>query len=112
MLIYLAKIAGAPYLLTRGPDAAGVPTSPIVVTVGTPAHLTASINYAWTSNSYSQAVAAVEYYVDTPPSAGGTATALTATDGTFNSATEAVQADVPTGAYRWAATFCLCVGAG
>jgi hypothetical protein len=97
MLIYLTKIAATPYLLTRGPDTKNVAATPMTVSVGTPAQLAATINYAWTSNGYSQNVAAAEYYVDTPPWAGGTATAMTATDGAFNATTENVQASVPTG---------------
>lgn len=98
MLLHLAKIARAPYLLTRGPDANTVAASPVTVTQGSPIHLTATINYAWTNNAYSQNVSAAEYYVDTPPWAGGTPAAMTAVDGNFNSATENVQADVPTDA--------------
>jgi hypothetical protein len=97
MLIYLTKIAATPYLLTRGPDTKNVAATPMTVSVGTPAQLAATINYAWTSNGYSQNVAAAEYYMDTPSWAGGTATAMTATDGAFNATTENVQASVPTG---------------
>ena len=77
MLIYLAKIARTPYLTTRGPDANSVAASP-PASPGHPVHLTATINYAWTGNAYTQNVAAAEYYVDTPPWAGGTAIAMTA----------------------------------
>jgi hypothetical protein len=97
MLVYLAKIARQPYLTDRGPDTNNPTSSPMTVTVGTSSHLTATINYAWTGNAYSQTVAAAEYYVDTPPWAGGSANAMTAVDGSFNSPTEEAQADVPTG---------------
>ena len=96
MLTHLAKIARTPYLLTHGPDANTVAVAPTSVSQGTQAHLTGSINFAWTGNSYSQNVGAAEYYVDTPPWAGGTAIAMNATDGAFNSATEAVDAYVTT----------------
>ncbi|MDQ2807082.1 MAG: S-layer homology domain-containing protein [Chloroflexota bacterium] len=93
MLIHLAKLARQPYLLTHGPDANTVTSTPMTVTQGTPATLNASINYAWTSNSFAQNVGAAEYYVDTPPWAGGTAIALT---GTFTSQTVAVSGSVDT----------------
>src|SRR5262249_44919300 len=96
MLTYMSKIARTPYLLTRGPDANTVAVNPGSVAQGTPATLTGSINYNWTGNSYSQNVAAAEYYMDTPPWAGGTAVAMSASDGAFNSTTEGVTASVDT----------------
>ena len=45
----------------------------MTVTQGTPSQLTATINYAWTGNTFAQNVGAAEYYIDTPPWAGGTA---------------------------------------
>ncbi len=42
-------------------------------------------------------MAAAEYYIDTPPWAGGTAISMQAVDGNYNSPTEAVQATVQTG---------------
>ncbi|MGI8589202.1 MAG: M14 family zinc carboxypeptidase, partial [Chloroflexia bacterium] len=93
-LTYQAKIARTPYLLAHGPDANSVTMTPMTVTQGTPAALAATINYAWTGNSFSQSVGAAEYYVDTPPWAGGTAVPMT---GNFTSATVAVSASVPTG---------------
>lgn len=101
-LIYLSKIARQPYLMTRGPDTNSVTSTPMTVTQGTPAALTGSINYNWSSNdppevnTYLQNVAAAEYYIDTPPWAGGTGIPMQAVDGNFNSATEAVQATVNT----------------
>jgi hypothetical protein len=94
MLIYSSKIARTPYLLAHGPDANLVATAPITVPQGTPSHLTATINYAWTGNTMSQIVGAAEYYVDTPPWAGGTPIAMTATDGAFDETSEAVESDV------------------
>ena len=107
-LIHLSKIAQAPYLLTRGPDTSNVASTPMTVTQGTPAALTASINYDWSlvnpsgtptvePNTYLQNVAAAEYYVDTPPWAGGTPLPMQAADGNFDSPTELVQVSVPTG---------------
>jgi hypothetical protein len=96
MLTYLAKIARTPYLTTRGPDTNGPVISGGGAPQGIPAALSATINYAWTANTYLQNVAAAEYYIDTPPWAGGTPVAMTATDGTFNASTEAVQAAIDT----------------
>ncbi|HKP53429.1 MAG TPA: M14 family zinc carboxypeptidase [Chloroflexia bacterium] len=97
MLIYQAKIARMPYLLTRGPDANLVTSTPMTVTQGTPSVLTSTINYAWTGNAYLQNVAAAEYYVDTPPWAGGTPFPMAASDGSYNSPTEGVEAMIATG---------------
>lgn len=96
MLVYLAKIARTPYLLTRGPDANSVAASPAAVAQDAQVNLTASLNYAWTGNAYRQNVAGAEYYLDTPPWAGGVAQPMTPTDSAFNSPTEAVRATLPT----------------
>jgi carboxypeptidase T len=93
MLTYMAKIARTPYLTTRGPDADSLPAA-ISVAAGGSVQLNGRINYNWTGNSYLQNVAAAAYYVDTPPWAGGTAMAMSATEGSFNSSTEAVRATV------------------
>jgi hypothetical protein len=58
-----------------------------------PAELTASINFAWSNNAFTQNVGAAEYYIDTPPWAGGTPIAM---KGAFNSATVAVSASINT----------------
>jgi hypothetical protein len=93
MLLYLAKIARTPYLTSHGPDANTVVTNPASVPQGTPSQLTASINFAWAHNTFSQNVAAAEYYIDTPPWAGGTAIPM---NGTFTSPTVAVNATINT----------------
>jgi carboxypeptidase T len=93
MLLYLAKIARTPYLTSHGPDANSVITSPSSVTQGMPAQLTATINFAWTRNAFSQNVGAAEYYIDTPPWAGGTAIPMS---GSFTSPTVAVSATIDT----------------
>jgi len=61
---------------------------------GVPSQLTASINFAWSNNSFSQNVGAAEYYIDTPPWNGGTAIPMS---GTFNSTTVPVNATISTG---------------
>jgi hypothetical protein len=93
MFLYLAKIARTPYLTSHGPDANTVVTNPESVPQGVPSQLTASINFAWTGNSFSQNVGAAEYYIDTPPWAGGTAIPM---NGTFNSPTVPVNATINT----------------
>ncbi len=93
MLLYLAKIARTPYLTSHGPDANTVVTNPASVAPGVPSQLTASINFAWSKNAFSQNVGAAEYYIDTPPWAGGTAIPM---NGTFNSPTVAVNATINT----------------
>jgi len=93
MLLYLAKIARTPYLTSHGPDANTVITTPPSVPQGTPSQLTATINFAWANNTFSQNVGAAEYYIDTPPWAGGTAIPM---NGTFNSPTVAVDATINT----------------
>ncbi len=93
MLLYLAKIARTPYLTSHGPDANTVVTNPASVAPGVPSQLTASINFAWSKNAFSQNVGAAEYYIDTPPWAGGTAIPI---NGTFTSPTVAVNATINT----------------
>jgi hypothetical protein len=93
MLLYLAKIARTPYLTSHGPDANTVVTTPTAVSPGAPSQLTASITFAWTSNAFSQNVGAAEYYIDTPPWAGGTAIPMS---GAFTSTTAAASATINT----------------
>src|SRR6478752_5716711 len=93
MLLYLAKIARTPYLTSHGPDANTVVTTPASVPQGVPSQLTASTNFAWSNNTFSQNVGAAEYYIDTPPWAGGTDIPM---NGTFNSPTVAVNATITT----------------
>jgi hypothetical protein len=93
MLLYLAKIARTPYLTSHGPDANTVVTNPASVPPGVPSQLTASITFAWSNNAFSQNVGAAEYYIDTPPWAGGTAIPM---NGAFTSPTVAVNATIST----------------
>jgi hypothetical protein len=77
----------------------------MTVTLGTSAVVTGTINYNWVGNtpagpepnSYLQNVATAEYYIDTPPFAGGTGVPMTPVDGIYDSPTEAVQASINTG---------------
>src|SRR6266496_5939381 len=93
MLLYLAKIARTPYLTSHGPDANTVLTNPASVPQGVPSQLTATINFAWSNNAFSQNVGAAEYYIDTPPWNSGTAIPM---NGAFNSPTVAVDATINT----------------
>ncbi len=100
-LLYAAKVARTPYLTPAGPDALNVAAAPAAISVGDPAVLTATINDTRFNNSNgvepTQAIAAAEYYIDTPPwLPGAVAYPMTAVDGTFNSTVEAVTATVNT----------------
>jgi carboxypeptidase T len=100
MLLYMAKIARTPYLLTRGPDAANPATNPMTTTQGSLVDLTATMNYVWArgteSNRYVQNVGGAEYYIGTPPWAGGTGIPMQAVDGAYDEQTEPVQATIDT----------------
>jgi carboxypeptidase T len=95
-LVYMAKIARTPYLTTRGPDANAVTVEPNVVIVGDAAHLSATINSAWQGNLYTENIFAAEYYIDTPPWAGGTPVSLQPSDGAYDELTEDVEAEIST----------------
>ncbi|HYF61589.1 MAG TPA: M14 family zinc carboxypeptidase, partial [Herpetosiphonaceae bacterium] len=83
-LLYAAKVARTPYILSRGPDALSV----AALQTGSTISVTATINDTKNGN---QAVAA-EVYIDTPPwRAGATPLALTASDGAWSATSEAVQ---------------------
>jgi hypothetical protein len=84
-LLYAAKVARTPYLLSRGPDALTI----AAVQSGAAFSVTATIDDAQNGN---QAIAAAELYLDTPPwQAGATPVALAASDGAFSATSEAVQ---------------------
>ncbi len=104
-LWYAAKVARTPYLTPAGPDV----TKPVfvpnaattAVTAGTSLALSSSATDTHFNNSNgteaTQAIAAAEYYIDVPPwKVGAVANPLAATDGAFNSSTEAVKATVNT----------------
>jgi hypothetical protein len=100
MMLYMARVSRMPYLLTRGPDATDVSTEPMTVTQGIQSELSATINYAWNYHgaysNYMENAAAAEYYLDTPPWAGGTPVAMQAVDGAFDNPVEGVHATVQT----------------
>ncbi|MVN85377.1 carboxypeptidase [Deinococcus sp. HMF7620] len=98
-LLYALRVARAPYQLGSGPDSVSV-TAPASVAAGASFTLSASADITRfnTSNGSEPArtVAGAEYFIDTPPWAGGTASAMTAADGSFNTNRENVQATVST----------------
>lgn len=101
MLLYAAKLARQPYTLALGPNTNTVALSPSPVTAGTSVALTArgqdsAYGSSGVGKPASQRVTQAEYYLDTPPWAGGTPVAMTATDGSFNSTSEAVRATIAT----------------
>ncbi len=103
-LMYALKVARTPYMTPAGPDTLSVALSqgstPPGIPAGTVVNLTASINDTRFNNSNgtepTQAIAAAEYYVDTPPWAGGTAVAMSPSDGNFNSTVEGATASINT----------------
>lgn len=100
-LVYAAKVPRTPYMTPAGPDALTVTATPATVTPGQPVNLTATINDTRFNNSNgaepTQAIAAAEYYIDTPPwRAGAVAYPMAAADGAFNSTIENVVATVNT----------------
>lgn len=100
-MLYLAKAARAPYQLSLGPTTTSVTAPTTTVAAGASFTLTASGNDAAYSASgvgrpAAQTVNAGRYFVDTAPWAGGTAVAMTANDGSWNSTTEVARATVPT----------------
>ncbi len=102
MLIYAGKLARQPYALALGPNTHTASVTPSTVTAGTTVSLAArgqdsAYGATGVAKPASQTVNAGQYYVDVPPWAGGTAVAMTATDGNFNSASELIRAlNVPT----------------
>ncbi len=86
--LYAARIARAPYQLGRGPT----PETAIV----TPATGDLFDLRAQMSDQFNggQSIAGAEYYIDTPPWRGGVGLAMTALDGSFNTAVEIASATI------------------
>ena len=100
-LIYAAKVVRTPYMTPAGPDAYNLSLSGDPVPAGVPVTLNGTINDTRYNNSHgaepTQNIAAAEYYVDTPPWVSGSAAiAMSASDGSFNSKTESVEATIDT----------------
>ncbi|ADV68314.1 M14 family metallopeptidase [Deinococcus maricopensis] len=98
-LMFALKAARAPYQLGAGPEPLKA-TAPANVTAGSSFTLTATLNNTQYNNSNgaepTRTVSGASYFIDTPPWAGGTARAMTAADGSFNSGVEGVTAQVST----------------
>ncbi len=99
--LYAAKSARQPYVAPRGPSV----VTPVVSTVaqGATASLTATMNdglYGNAAGSFGrptvQNITSAEYFVDTPPWAGGIGVPLGAADGSFSSSVESVTGTIPT----------------
>lgn len=99
-LVYAAKVTRTPYMTPLGPDTISLAVSSATVPAGTVVTLTGVANdtrYKSGSGEATQAIAAAEYYLDTPPwVAGATAFSMSASDGTFNSTSENITASVNT----------------
>lgn len=100
-LRYAAKVVRTPYQTPAGPDVTTVSVSPAKVVAGATATLSASTTDLRFNNSQgtepTQNISAAEYYIDTPPwVVGAVAVPMQASDGAFNSKTEALTASVNT----------------
>ena len=100
-LIYAAKVARTPYLTPAGPEVTAITLAANNVNAGTPVGLSASI----TDTRFNQsngvepvlAVASAEAYIDVPPwLAGAVPVPLVASDGAFDTPTEAAAATLST----------------
>jgi hypothetical protein len=99
--LYAAKNVRQPYVSTLGPSALSLSLSAGTVQQGTNSTLQAVVNDAQFGNNgfgipTAQNIAAAEYYIDTPPWAGGTAIPMNAQDGSFNATSEIVNASIDT----------------
>ncbi len=82
--VYAAKVVRTPYQTAFGPD-----VRDITVTLEGETHVQVEAVVDDEENG-GQTIAAAEVYVDVPPWGGGTPTVLSASDGTFDAATETV----------------------
>jgi carboxypeptidase T len=104
-LIYAAKVVRTPYITPGGPDVTAVALAGAASGAGVPAGtrvtLTASATDTRFNNSNgveaTQAISSAEFSIDVPPwQAGVTTQSLRATDGNFDSATEALTGTLST----------------
>jgi carboxypeptidase T len=99
-LLYAARVVRRPYTQPAGPDAVSVTAFPNLVAPGDPVQLSAvadDTRYEAGSGEPTQNVVAAELYVDVPPWTGGASPiAMAATDGTFDSSVEGVDAMIDT----------------
>ncbi len=95
------KAARRPYQEPAGPDALTLAVSPATVNAGATVNLTASINDTrYNSNGWgtepTQAIQAARYSIDTPIWQVASPTAMSASDGLFNTTIENVTASINT----------------
>lgn len=104
-LLYAAKVVRTPYQTPAGPDITVLKLSNKAATTGVTAGTPVTVTATAVDNRYStrkgtepsQAIAAAEVYIDTPPWMPGAApVALTAKDGSFNATTEVATGAVST----------------
>jgi murein tripeptide amidase MpaA len=107
-LRYAARTVFAPYKLPFGPDTTTIAASPDLVVAGDPVALTARVDDSRINTTpqpqsgappvpTTQNIASAAWTIDQLPwDAGAVAHAMTASDGTFNSGSEAVQATIDT----------------
>lgn len=107
-LRYAARTTYAPYKLPFGPDTTTIAASPELVVAGQPVALTARVDDTRINTTpqpqagappvpTTQNIASASYTIDALPwEAGAVDRPMTATDGTFNSGSEAVQATLDT----------------
>lgn len=95
-LLYAAKVVRTPYLTPSGPDVSDLAVLPSFVAAGYPVVVTAVVDdshFRAGTGELTQAVAAVEIYVDVPPwQEGAVAVAGTAVDGQFDEKVEGITA--------------------
>lgn len=98
-LLYSIKVAGAPYLESRGPTTDAVTVETVD---GQPRVLAYTDDDAYGDASGSigrptpSTIAEARYYLDTPPSAGGTPVAMLSSDAGFDELAENIEADIDT----------------
>lgn len=102
-LIYAAKVARAPYETPSGPDVASIFSDGSTLFFGEVLQLTAEADDSRYNQSNgteaSQDIAAAEYYVDTPPWAGGVPFPMSPVDGAFDSSVEGITAEIQASDY-------------
>jgi PKD repeat protein len=95
VFILLHKLARTPYITIFGPDAENLSLTSGVAVTGTQVTLQATLaDHRYGSDALTP-VAGAEYFIDTP-GADGAGTAMTAADGSWNSASESGQAIIDT----------------
>lgn len=104
-LIYAAKVVRTPYLTPAGPDVLTPTLSDNATDVGVAAGMPVTLGASATDTRFNQsngteatqAIAAAEYTIDTPPwDAAAAPQPLAAADGSFNASTEALTGTVNT----------------